>query len=66
MLVNMETIMSKTEIPTAAVERNKAWIEAVTNALNTKGDSEFSRAIMRDAGKKCAAQLLEKINSEVG
>jgi len=53
--------MSKTAIPTAAVERNRAWIAAVTNALKTRGDSDFSRVVMRDAGKKCADQLLEKI-----
>jgi hypothetical protein len=58
--------MSKIEIPPAAVERNKAWIKAVTNALKSRGDSEFSRLAMRDAGKECAAQLLEKIVDHFG
>jgi len=53
--------MSKKEISTDAIERNRAWIKTVTNALKTRGDTEFSRIAMRDAGKKCAAQLLEKI-----
>jgi hypothetical protein len=35
--------MSKKEIPTDAIERNRAWIRAVTNALKTRGDTEFSR-----------------------
>lgn len=58
--------MSKTEIPEAAIERNRAWIEAVTNSLGKRGDSELSSGIMRDAGKKCAAQLLEKTINHFG
>jgi len=58
--------MSKKEIPTDAIERNRAWIKAVTNALKTRGDTEFWRIAMRDAGKKCAAQLLEKIVHHFG
>ena len=58
--------MSKVEIPSAAVERNRAWIEAITNFLKNRGDSELSRLAMRDAGKKCAAQLLEKIVKHFG
>jgi predicted hydrocarbon binding protein len=58
--------MSKLEIPIAAVERNKAWIQAVTNAMKNKSDPEFSRLAMRDAGKKCASQLLEKIVDHFG
>jgi hypothetical protein len=33
--------MSKKEIPTDAIERNRAWIKAITNALKTRGDTEF-------------------------
>ena len=58
--------MSKKEISTDAIERNRAWIKTVTNALKTRGDTEFSRIAMRDAGKKCAAQLLEKIVHHFG
>lgn len=58
--------MLKIEIPTAAVERNRAWIEGVTNFLKNRGDPELSRLAMRDAGKKCAAQLLEKIVEQFG
>jgi hypothetical protein len=54
------------EISVAAVERNKAWIEAVTSTLKNSGDSELSRLAMRNAGKKCAVQLLEKIVAHFG
>ncbi len=54
------------EISNAAVERNKAWIEAVTSTLNANGDPELSRLAMRNAGKKCASQLLEKIVAHYG
>jgi hypothetical protein len=54
------------EIPVAAVERNKAWIEAVTSTLENRGGSELSRLAMRNAGKKCATQLLEKIVAHFG
>ncbi len=53
--------MSKSEIPIAAIERNRAWIEEVTNALKEKGDLDFSRSTMKCAGKRCAGQLMEKI-----
>jgi predicted hydrocarbon binding protein len=58
--------MDTREIPVAAIERNRAWIEAMTNALKTNGDLEFSRAAMRETGKQCAAQLLEKIVTHFG
>jgi hypothetical protein len=54
------------EISVAAVERNRAWIEAVTSTLEKSGDSEFSRLAMRNAGKKCADQLLEKTVAHFG
>ena len=54
------------EIPIAAVERNKAWIEAVTSTLKNSGDLQLSRLAMRNAGKKCAAQLMDKIVSHYG
>ncbi len=58
--------MSETKIPVAAIERNRAWIKAVTNSLDKIGDSALSRGIMREAGKKCAAQLLEKTVNHFG
>ena len=54
------------EISDTAVERNKAWIEAVTSTLKNSGDSELCRLAMRNAGKKCAGQLLEKIVAHFG
>lgn len=54
------------EIPVAAVERNKAWIEAVTRTLKESGESELSRLAMRNAGKRCATQLLAKIVAHYG
>ena len=53
-------------IPVAAVERNKAWIEAVTRTLKDSGDAELARQAMRNAGKRCAAQLLAKIVAHYG
>jgi hypothetical protein len=58
--------MPMVEITDAAVERNKAWIEAVTSTLKNSGDSELSRLAMRNAGKHCAAQLLDKIVAHFG
>ena len=58
--------MSKTEIPEAAIERNRAWIKAITDSLGKRGDLELSRSTMRDTGKKCAAQLLEKTIDHFG
>jgi hypothetical protein len=54
------------EIPVAAVERNKAWIEAVTSTLKNSGHSELARLAMKNAGKRCADQLLEKIVTHFG
>jgi hypothetical protein len=54
------------DISAAAVERNKAWIEAVTRTLEESGNSELARLAMRNAGKRCAAQLLEKIVAHFG
>jgi hypothetical protein len=58
--------MSKTEIPIAAIERNRAWIEAVTNSLGKRNNSEILRVTMKDAGRKCAAQILEKTIDHFG
>ncbi len=58
--------MSRTELPTAAIERNRAWIEAVTNSLGKRNDAELLQSIMREAGKKCTDQLLEKIINYYG
>ena len=58
--------MPKTEIPIAAIERNRAWIEAVANSLGKRNDLELLRGTMRDTGKKCADQLLEKIIDHFG
>jgi hypothetical protein len=58
--------MSKIEIPEAAIERNRAWIKAITDSLGKRGDLELSRSAMRDTGKRCAAQLLEKTIDHFG
>ena len=58
--------MSETKIPNAAVERNRVWIKAVTDSLDLRGDLSLSRSTMRDAGKQCAAQLLEKTIAHFG
>jgi hypothetical protein len=58
--------VSNTEIPDAAIERNRAWIAALTNSLGRRGDSELVRETMRDTGKKCAEQLLKKIIDHFG
>jgi len=58
--------MSKTEIPKAAIERNKAWIEAVTKSLGERNDVDLSEGILKNAGKKCAAQLLEMTINHFG
>jgi predicted hydrocarbon binding protein len=58
--------MSKTEIPKAAIERNKAWIEAITKSLRKRKDIDLLRATMKDAGKKCADQLLEMTINHFG
>jgi hypothetical protein len=54
------------EIPRAAVERNRAWIDAVAQTLHEHGDRELSRLAMANAGQACAAQLLEKIVAHYG
>ena len=51
--------MSKSEIPQAAIDRNKAWIEAVTRSLGESGDFGLVKDIMKSAGKNCADQILE-------
>lgn len=51
--------MSKKEIPQVAIDRNRAWIEAVTKSLGESNDFNLVRNTMKDAGKKCASQLLE-------
>jgi len=58
--------MSKIEIPKAAIERNKAWIEAVTKSLGERNDTEILRVTMKDTGRKCASQLLEMIINHFG
>jgi predicted ArsR family transcriptional regulator len=54
------------EIPSAAAERNRAWIDAVTQTLGEYGDEELSRLAMANAGKACAEQLLERIVAHHG
>jgi len=58
--------MSKTEIPKAAIDRNKAWIEAVTKSLGERKDIDLLKTTMKDAGKKCADQLLEMTINHFG
>jgi predicted hydrocarbon binding protein len=58
--------MKKVEIPLAAVERNRVWINAVTKAIKQSEDSGFPRVVMREAGKQCAAQLRDKIIDHYG
>ena len=58
--------MTGKEIPMAAIERNRAWIKAVTNSLGKRNDLELLSGTMRDTGKKCASQLLEKTIDHFG
>jgi predicted hydrocarbon binding protein len=52
--------MTKKEIPQAAIDRNKAWIEAVTKSLGgERKDNDLLKTTMKDAGRSCATQLLE-------
>ena len=51
--------MSNLEVPQAAIDRNKAWIKAVTDSLGQMNNTAFLRGIMRDVGKQCASQLME-------
>lgn len=50
----------------AAIERNRAWIKAVTNSLGKRNDLELLSGTMKDAGNKCADQLLEKTIDHFG
>lgn len=58
--------MSKTEIPKTAIDRNKSWIEAVTKSLGEREDIDLIKATMKDAGRKCAFQLLEMTINHFG
>ena len=58
--------MEGKKIPIAAIERNRAWIEAVTISLGKRDDLQLLSETMRDAGKKCAAQILEKAIGHFG
>lgn len=49
----------KNEIPQAAIDRNKGWIDAVTKSLGQRNGTTLIRETMKDTGKKCASQLLE-------
>jgi len=51
--------MSTMEIPAAAIERNKAWIKAVTESLGRRQDLALIQETMKAAGRICAEQLLE-------
>ena len=59
-------MMSNKEIPQVAIDRNKAWIEAVTKSLGERNDGILIRTTMKDAGKKCASQLLEMTTNHFG
>jgi len=58
--------MLKKEISQVAIDRNKAWIEAVTKSLGERNDIDLIKATMKDAGKKCASQLLEMTINHFG
>ena len=58
--------MSKREIPITAIERNRTWIDAVTHSLCNCGNPEIAKNAMHEAGKNCAAQILEKIVAHYG
>jgi hypothetical protein len=51
--------VSNSEIPQTAIERNRAWIKAVTGSLGQMNNTAFLRSTMRAAGKQCASQLME-------
>ena len=58
--------MLKKEIPQTAIDRNKAWIDAVTTSLGEKTDIGVLKTTMKDAGRRCAAQLLEMTINHFG
>lgn len=58
--------MQETQIPKVAIERNKAWIKAVTESLGKRNDTDLLKCTMKDAGRKCADQLLEMTISHFG
>ena len=58
--------MQGKNVPEAAVARNKAWITAVTQSLAERGDAELLQGVMKDAGRRCAAQLLEMTIAHYG
>lgn len=58
--------MKKKEIPIVAIERNNAWIKAAVDSLGKRNDATLLRETMRDTGKKCADQLLEKAVDHFG
>ena len=57
--------MANKKIPIPAIERNKAWIEAITNTLKELGDENLSRCMMKAAGKNCAMQMHEIIHGHL-
>ena len=58
--------MLKKEIPQTAIDRNKAWIDAVTTSLGEKTAIGVLKTTMKDAGRRCAAQLLEMTINHFG
>ncbi len=58
--------MLNREISEAAIQRNKAWINGITNALNGIANEEICHCAMKSAGKECAEQLLEKTINHFG
>ncbi len=58
--------MPQEKIPVAAIERSRTWITAVTQSLKARGNTALSRMVMKDCGKACAAQLLEKTIEHFG
>lgn len=58
--------MSRIEIHKTAIERNKAWIKAVTESLGNRKNFDLLKATMKDAGGKCADQLLKMIIEHYG
>lgn len=58
--------MNEVRIPRAALERNRAWIKAVTGCIDKRGGGELSREAMRDTGTRRAELILGKVTAHYG
>ena len=56
----------KNEIHQTAIDRNKVWIDAVTNSLGQRNETALIGETMKAAGQKCADQILEMTIAHFG